>query len=68
MSNYTLEERIEQLRPDFEACDCGGSASKPWDYCDDCQTFNVLVDALMDDGDQGFDEAADLELQKGGHI
>lgn len=40
----TLEEAKQQI----EDCDCDGTPSKPWLYCDDCQEARDVLDQAME--------------------
>lgn len=39
-----LENMIEAMHGDFELCDCKGTPSEPWNYCDDCQEYRNLLE------------------------
>lgn len=42
-----LEEEIAARKEEFENCDCKGSASLPWEFCDSCTEYQEMIDKLM---------------------
>lgn len=49
MSPDDLEQAIEEGKEAYENCDCNGSPSKPWLYCDDCQEYRELLEQSLGD-------------------
>lgn len=39
-----MSEDLKEKKEKFDDCDCGGTAATPWDYCDDCNEYQNLLE------------------------
>lgn len=39
-----INERLELAEEQLKECDCKGSVSEPWFFCDDCQEARDILD------------------------